>query len=116
MTLPFNCPFCGHDNPRGARFCNECGSPLHLAPCAHCDAVNDVELPACYSCGAPLPRVPHDAETALDAPPLAESGQRTTARACAHPRSSPTSRRIQFPATSTSTRSAPRRDATGAAA
>jgi len=75
MTLPFNCPFCGHDNPRGARFCNECGSPLHLAPCAHCDAVNDVELPACYSCGAPLPRVPHDAETALDAPPLAEFGR-----------------------------------------
>ncbi len=61
MTLPFNCPFCAHDNPRGARFCNECGSPLHLAPCAHCDAVNDIDMRACYRCGAALHHAAADA-------------------------------------------------------
>src|SRR5262245_48243314 len=25
---PVSCPSCGHDNPAGARFCNECGAPL----------------------------------------------------------------------------------------
>lgn len=29
---PPNCPFCDHSNPDGARFCNECGLPLHLQP------------------------------------------------------------------------------------
>lgn len=48
------CPFCTHSNPAGARFCNECGSPLHLLPCEHCEAVNDVLSRDCYRCGAPL--------------------------------------------------------------
>ena len=48
------CPFCTHSNPAGARFCNECGSPLHLLPCEHCGAVNDVLSRDCYRCGAPL--------------------------------------------------------------
>jgi len=48
------CPFCTHSNPSGARFCNECGSPLHLRPCEHCEAVNDVLSRECHRCGAPL--------------------------------------------------------------
>jgi Double zinc ribbon len=49
-----DCPFCTHANPAGAKFCNECGSPLHLAPCRHCDAVNHVDDVQCYRCGASL--------------------------------------------------------------
>jgi hypothetical protein len=49
-----DCPFCKHVNPAGAKFCNECGSPLHLAPCPHCDAVNHVDDVQCYRCGASL--------------------------------------------------------------
>ena len=48
------CPFCTHTNPHGARFCNECGSPLHLRPCERCQAVNDVLSRQCYRCNAPL--------------------------------------------------------------
>lgn len=51
---PVDCPFCGHANPEGAKFCNECGSPLHLAPCKECDAVNHVNDTVCYRCGALL--------------------------------------------------------------
>jgi Double zinc ribbon len=47
-----DCPFCKHANPAGAKFCNECGSPLHLVPCGHCDAVNHVNDLQCYRCGA----------------------------------------------------------------
>jgi hypothetical protein len=47
----FKCPFCDHQNPGGAKFCNECGSPLHLAPCRHCGAVNNVADLQCYKCG-----------------------------------------------------------------
>jgi hypothetical protein len=48
-----DCPFCAHANPAGAKFCNECGSPLHLAPCSHCEAVNHVNDVQCYRCGEP---------------------------------------------------------------
>src|SRR5215471_9532148 len=30
------CRFCDHYNPAGAKFCNDCGSPLHLKPCEQC--------------------------------------------------------------------------------
>jgi double zinc ribbon protein len=48
------CRFCSHDNPDGARFCNGCGSPLHLKPCPQCEAVNDVAASQCYECGVAL--------------------------------------------------------------
>src|SRR5262245_39825075 len=57
---PFQCSFCGHDNPVNAKFCNECGSPLHLALCA-CGAVNEVADAKCYKCGAPLESAPSPA-------------------------------------------------------
>jgi hypothetical protein len=49
------CPFCDHRNPTGARFCNDCASPLQLKPCKHCDAVNDQAATNCYNCGAAYP-------------------------------------------------------------
>ena len=49
------CPFCDHRNPAGAKFCNDCGSPLHLKPCNQCDAVNHQAATNCYKCGAECP-------------------------------------------------------------
>jgi len=49
------CPFCDHRNPAGAKFCNDCASPLHLKPCNQCDAVNDQAATNCHNCGAACP-------------------------------------------------------------
>ena len=49
------CSFCNHRNPAGAKFCNNCASPLHLKPCKQCDAVNDQAATNCYKCGAACP-------------------------------------------------------------
>jgi hypothetical protein len=49
------CPFCDHHNPVGAKFCNDCGSPLHLKPCNQCDAVNHQAATNCHQCGAEYP-------------------------------------------------------------
>src|SRR5215472_2232537 len=46
------CAFCDHHNPAAAKFCNTCGSPLHLRPCNQCDAVNDQSASNCHKCGA----------------------------------------------------------------
>jgi hypothetical protein len=48
------CSFCTHSNPEGSKFCNECGSPLHLVPCAQCEAINNESDARCCRCGAPL--------------------------------------------------------------
>jgi len=48
------CNFCAHGNPEGSKFCNECGSPLHLAPCSQCQAINSASDNQCFRCGAPL--------------------------------------------------------------
>src|ERR1700694_1330100 len=53
--LPTQCAVCDHKNPPDAKFCNECGSPLHLTSCNHCGAVNDRASPHCYSGGAQIP-------------------------------------------------------------
>ena len=45
------CFSCGHSNPPGARFCNACGAPLHLKPCAHCEAINARAAAHCHHCG-----------------------------------------------------------------
>ena len=47
------CPVCDHRNPVGARFCNDCGSPLK--PCTQCDAVNHQAATNCHKCGAGYP-------------------------------------------------------------
>jgi Double zinc ribbon len=50
--VALECPFCGHANPGGAKFCNACGSHLLLKVCNHCQAVNDQSVKHCYECGA----------------------------------------------------------------
>jgi hypothetical protein len=49
-----DCPFCGHQNPAAAKFCNECGSPLHLTPCSGCGAVNNLGEAQCWRCAKVL--------------------------------------------------------------
>jgi hypothetical protein len=53
--FPLQCPFCDHANPDGARFCNACGSRLHLRMCNQCEAVNDQDVKNCYQCGTEFP-------------------------------------------------------------
>ena len=65
------CLFCKHDNPQGSKFCNECGSPLHLKLCSECEAINEAASKYCYKCGAAFSAVP-DA-TAGEAPTAIES-------------------------------------------
>ncbi len=48
------CPFCEHINPAGSKFCNACGTPMHLVPCARCGAVNDPLATSCHQCAAAL--------------------------------------------------------------
>jgi len=48
------CPFCEKSNPPDAKFCSACGGALHLAPCPHCGAVNDVNSASCFQCGREL--------------------------------------------------------------
>lgn len=61
------CPVCEHRNPRGSRFCNECGSPLQLRFCPACHAAADVLELKCHACGAKLPEVALN--EAADLPP-----------------------------------------------
>jgi ribosomal protein L40E len=63
--LPTQCAVCDHKNPPDAKFCNECGSPLHLTSCRHCGAVNDRASTHCYSCGAQILVSSMAAEAAL---------------------------------------------------
>lgn len=67
------CSFCQHENVPGARFCAECGSPLHLRVCpnAQCGKVSDVNAVRCEFCGTPFPRIALAEPGALDAPSAA---------------------------------------------
>jgi hypothetical protein len=53
-----SCRFCTHSNPAGAKFCNECGSPLALMPCPSCSAISDMSAGECHQCGRPFDAVP----------------------------------------------------------
>lgn len=68
-----DCPFCAHRSPPGSRFCNQCGAALHLRPCPHCGALNDVtRVQSCSRCSAVLGDATPDAppaETGLPPPP-----------------------------------------------
>src|SRR6516165_6526636 len=48
-----NCPTCGHENPDGAKFCNECAGPLPLH-CSNCGTSNPVGSKFCNECATPL--------------------------------------------------------------
>ena len=58
------CPFCQHGNPAVAKFCNDCGSPLHLEQCSQCGAINDHAATNCYQCGAEIAVTPATTEAA----------------------------------------------------
>ena len=66
-----SCSFCRHVNPVGAKFCNDCGSPLHLQPCPECNAITDLTAAECYLCGAAL-RPPPIAHPIADPPVTSE--------------------------------------------
>jgi hypothetical protein len=68
------CPVCEHRNPRGSRFCNECGSPLQLRFCPACGAAEDVMSLECRACGEKLPLVAvTDTRAAPEVDPIALS-------------------------------------------
>ena len=48
------CFCCDHRNPAGSKFCNACGTPLHLKPCKHCEAINARAAAHCHQCGEPF--------------------------------------------------------------
>jgi class 3 adenylate cyclase/predicted ATPase len=47
------CSKCGSDNREGAKFCNDCGTPLGTK-CAACEALNQAGAKFCDECGAAL--------------------------------------------------------------
>ena len=69
VLLP-QCPFCNRANPAGAKYCNGCGSPLHLKPCNQCEAINDEVASNCYSCGTEFPVLSTAPEAASVSPAL----------------------------------------------
>jgi len=69
--LSATCATCGHGNTAGAKYCNECGAPLHLKPCPKCEAVNHRSAIICYKCGAAYPTEPAGIESR---PPSGASG------------------------------------------
>jgi len=69
LLLP-QCPFCNHANQAGAKYCNDCGSPLHLKPCNQCEAINDEVASNCYSCGTEFPVLSTAPEAASVSPAL----------------------------------------------
>jgi hypothetical protein len=49
------CPQCGHKNPEGVKFCQECGSPLSVGGTKHCTSCGAELSPGtrfCGECGA----------------------------------------------------------------
>lgn len=59
------CSFCGHDNPLGSHYCNDCGEDLNFTLCGRCEAVNRHTASQCYKCGSLLaePSPAHVAST-----------------------------------------------------
>ena len=85
LPLALRCPFCDHNNGASAKFCSECGSPLHLQPCGHCSAINHRSDACCYHCGAALadPVASSAAETAAvdpESPPEPGAPESASAR------------------------------------
>ena len=48
------CSFCGHDNPLGSNYCNDCGEDLKFTLCGRCEAINPHTASHCYKCGSLL--------------------------------------------------------------
>lgn len=53
------CPQCGHENPEGTKFCQECGSKLGMQNiCPSCGAANSAGVKFCQECGARMASAP----------------------------------------------------------
>ena len=52
------CPACGHENPEGTRFCQECGGKLGGMKCPACGADNGPGVKFCNACGNRLEAAP----------------------------------------------------------
>jgi class 3 adenylate cyclase len=48
-----NCPRCQHDNPQGARFCEECATPL-ARTCSNCGAALSAAAKFRHACVHPV--------------------------------------------------------------
>ena len=48
------CPRCQHDNPQGARFCEECATPL-ARTCSNCGTALSAAAKFCHACAHPVP-------------------------------------------------------------
>ena len=59
-----SCHFCAQANPADSKFCNRCGEPLDLKPCAQCDAMSHVAVERCWQCGARFAPEPASVEVA----------------------------------------------------
>ena len=46
------CPRCQHENPQGARFCEECASPL-ARTCSNCGTALSATAKFCHACAHP---------------------------------------------------------------
>src|SRR5215831_12641465 len=66
---PMRCVQCQHENPEGAKFCNECAAPLPLR-CPSCGTANRPGAKFCHKCATPLVT-----------PPAVAGGQKSVARA-----------------------------------
>lgn len=73
------CSFCNRENAPDARYCSECGSPLHLRICpnAHCGKVSAAEAKQCPHCGTYLPPLRTTLASTADAAPLVASASPT---------------------------------------
>jgi predicted amidophosphoribosyltransferase len=47
------CPRCEHDNPQGARFCEECSTPL-ARTCSNCGTPLSATAKFCHACAHPV--------------------------------------------------------------
>jgi class 3 adenylate cyclase/predicted ATPase len=47
------CPRCAHDNPQGARFCEECAAPL-ARTCSSCGTALSATAKFCHACAHPV--------------------------------------------------------------
>jgi class 3 adenylate cyclase len=65
------CPKCEYDNPPGARFCGDCGTPVGATRrCPHCGSLNPAAQRFCNGCGATVGADPDPpAAASLPSPP-----------------------------------------------
>lgn len=49
------CPSCGHTNPEGTKFCQECGAKIGASACVSCGAPLQAGSRFCGECGARQP-------------------------------------------------------------